>query len=662
MKRAVCRQGGRSGFLAMLAVVTATILLGMRPPPARAQLPTGFIEETVIGGFNQAAGLCFDGQTRMFVWEKGGVIWLVENGVRRPTPVIDLNQEVYAFWDHGLMGVALDPDFAANRRIYLLYPVDWQWYVTGGNPNPNLLDLVHDTFGRLVRYTLTPQYVADPASRTILIGQTHADGIPQTSGSHSVDTLAFADDGTLLLSCGDGAMWWGADTGGARPAQFSTNTAEADGILSAAEQVGAFRAQLLDSHNGKILRLDPQTGAGVSSNPFYNAGDPDSPRSRVWCLGFRNPFRFCIRPGTGSTDPADADPGTLVVGDVGMDTWEELSVARSAARNCGWPLFEGLTNHATYAATNVNNVSAINPLYCTGDNPDTCDPACMRPYFYFRELLVQETQLTPSWPNPCNTGQQIPASVCFMHTRPVIEWRHGTVQTRVPIFLSGSAVAIDIGHPLSNVSGTAFKGATAVGGVFYSGNKWPVAYQGGYFFADSAEGWVRSAVLNAADVLLSVSPFAPSAPGTRVPVCLAADPQGYGLYYAHFAYVAGSGQIRRITFDCNGNGVGDDRDIALGSSDDCNANGIPDECDIAGGGSADGNGNGVPDECEQVLGDLNCDGVVNVLDINPFVLALSDPAAYALQHPGCNILNGDIDGDGMLTVLDINPFVKLLAG
>lgn len=61
-------------------------------------------------------------------------------------------------------------------------------------------------------------------------------------------------------------------------------------------------------------------------------------------------------------------------------------------------------------------------------------------------------------------------------------------------------------------------------------------------------------------------------------------------------------------------------------------------------------------------GDLNCDGTANVLDINAFVLALSDPAAYTAQYPGCPILNGDLDGDGAVTVLDINPFIALLAG
>ncbi|MEW6251068.1 MAG: SBBP repeat-containing protein [Planctomycetota bacterium] len=63
-----------------------------------------------------------------------------------------------------------------------------------------------------------------------------------------------------------------------------------------------------------------------------------------------------------------------------------------------------------------------------------------------------------------------------------------------------------------------------------------------------------------------------------------------------------------------------------------------------------------------LIGDLNCDGIVNFDDINPFVLALSDPVGYAAAFPNCNINNGDVNGDGAVDFDDINPFVALLAG
>jgi hypothetical protein len=60
------------------------------------------------------------------------------------------------------------------------------------------------------------------------------------------------------------------------------------------------------------------------------------------------------------------------------------------------------------------------------------------------------------------------------------------------------------------------------------------------------------------------------------------------------------------------------------------------------------------------LGDQNCDGALNAFDIDPFVLALNDPAAYAEQHPGCGVVLADINGDGQVNAFDIDPFVACL--
>jgi subtilisin family serine protease len=59
-------------------------------------------------------------------------------------------------------------------------------------------------------------------------------------------------------------------------------------------------------------------------------------------------------------------------------------------------------------------------------------------------------------------------------------------------------------------------------------------------------------------------------------------------------------------------------------------------------------------------GDLNCDDVINFVDIEPFVLALSDPDAYRRLYPDCNIMNADCNNDGRIDFADINPFVDLL--
>jgi hypothetical protein len=114
--------------------------------------------------------------------------------------------------------------------------------------------------------------------------------------------------------------------------------------------------------------------------------------------------------------------------------------------------------------------------------------------------------------------------------------------------------------------------------------------------------------------------------------------------------------------DCNWNGVPDECDLADGTSLDCNANGAPDECDLANCISTDVNANSIPDECESV-GDVNCDGVTDLADINPFVLYLSRYTVWQAEFPGCDPLNGDINGDGTYgqeSFGDINPFVDLI--
>jgi len=60
------------------------------------------------------------------------------------------------------------------------------------------------------------------------------------------------------------------------------------------------------------------------------------------------------------------------------------------------------------------------------------------------------------------------------------------------------------------------------------------------------------------------------------------------------------------------------------------------------------------------LGDVNCDDLVNNFDIDPFVLALTDPNEYQKRFPTCNYLTADANLDGVVDNFDIDPFVRLL--
>ncbi|QOJ15511.1 MAG: hypothetical protein HRU75_13045 [Planctomycetia bacterium] len=65
-------------------------------------------------------------------------------------------------------------------------------------------------------------------------------------------------------------------------------------------------------------------------------------------------------------------------------------------------------------------------------------------------------------------------------------------------------------------------------------------------------------------------------------------------------------------------------------------------------------------ESAPLRGDMNCDGLVNNFDIEPFVLALTHPEAYAALYPGCDLMAGDINNDAWFSNFDIDPFVQCL--
>lgn len=503
-----------------------------------ATLPTNFVETAIGGTWNEAVGLTFGPapDNHLFVWERGGRVWIVENGIKLSTPFLDLHEEVGGWRDFGLLGFCLDPNFATNGYVYLLYVVDHHQLTKFGttNYNPNTDEYFQATIGRITRYTANAAddfHTVNLNSRLVLLGESISNGIPILYESHGVGSLLFGRDGTLLASTGDGASYSTVDTGSASETYYSS--ALAQGIIKPKENVGAFRSQLVDSLNGKILRLDPATGNGVPGNPFYDAANPRSARSRTWALGFRNPCRMTLRPGTGSTNPAAANPGVLYSGDVGMNTWEDLNVCTGPGQNFGWPVFEGLQPHANYSVANTANQDAQNPLYGTG--------GCTKQYFYFRDLVIQDSLNAPSWPNSCNVTQQIPASLFrFMHRRPAFDWKHGTGPARVGVYVGNTAAVTNVGAAGSPVSGPQFVGNCSIGGVWYTGTDFPPAYQNTYFHAEYGAQWIKSFSFDANDKPTAVQNFLDGGGGI---VFVTSDPRNGFLYYISWATV-----LKRITY------------------------------------------------------------------------------------------------------------------
>lgn len=521
-------------ILALLAATGATL------GGAHAQWPANFVSVPVGANWQQPVGVAFAPGEALFVWEKGGRVWSVVNGVKSAQPVLDLSEEVGDWRDHGLLGFAVDPAFASNGRVYAGYVVDYHHLRWFGTPqySPTANEYFRDTIARVTRFELDPGSLSlVPASRAVLIGESMTTGIPICNQSHGMGSLVFGEDGTLLVSCGDGAGYDAVDAGG--PANGSSNTALLEGILRPKEDVGAFRAQLVDALNGKVLRIDPSTGNGVRSNPFYDASAPRSPRSRVWALGLRNPFRMSLQPGTGVTNPLLADPGTLWIGDVGWNAHEELDMCDGPGLNFGWPIHEGLQPHSTYAAQTTPNQDAPNPLFGTG--------GCGAAFFAFRDLLVQDTLATPVWPNPCDPLQQVPAAIPrFEHARPIIDYGHGTV-ARTKSYAGNDATIATVGAAGSPVQGPQFIGNSVTGGAWYAGTAYPPEYAGSYFCADFVVGWIRRFVPGTPAQIL---PFG-TGPGVGAVVSIAAAPGTGALHYIAYGGAAGTSEVRRLDYAPN---------------------------------------------------------------------------------------------------------------
>lgn len=497
-------------------------------------LPPGFRTEEIGHDWHQPMDLAYLPDGRLLVIEKEGLVHMVENDVVLPTPVLDLSQEVGSTVSHGFKSLAVDPDFANNGRIYLLYEVDRHYLLHYGTSNydPTLTDLVGSTIARVTRYELDAAdsfHSVVPGSRYVLVGDALTNGIPVIEDNHSSGCLRFGLDGSLLVSCGDGAG--SLDSGDSLLAL----QAILQGILPAGQNVGAFRAQLPNSLAGKLLRLDPETGYGLPTNPFFDAATPDANHSKVWSYGLRNPFRFGVMP---FLNRPDNHPGWIVIGDVGLGSREEVNISLNGGENFGWPLFEGLESLSVFR-NGTENVLAPNPAF---GQPIPGGGFCTRPYFSFEELLIQATGGTPSWPNACNPSLEVPASFApSMHRRPLFEWGH-TGPVRGGAFdAQNNAISVEIGEPGGPIQGFAFDGSCVIGGVFATSASYPANHRFQYYFADFTGGWIRSFGFSGTpDSPVLVMGFAEDLDQV---VALTTSPAGE-LVYAQL-----SGSIHRVIFD-----------------------------------------------------------------------------------------------------------------
>src|SRR3954462_4029707 len=205
-----------------------------------ATLPAGFTEAAFggpLGGSPTAMAFAPDG--RLFVCLQGGQLRVIKNGALQAAPFLSLS--VNSSGERGLLGIAFDPNFAANQFIYL-------YYTTSTSP-------IHN---RISRFTANGD-VAAAGSEVALVD---LDNLSATN--HNGGAIHFGPDGKLYAGVGENA-----------------NSAN---------------AQTLSNRLGQILRYTPD-GTIPADNPFFNTAT--GANRAIWALGLRNPFTFAFQPGTG---------------------------------------------------------------------------------------------------------------------------------------------------------------------------------------------------------------------------------------------------------------------------------------------------------------------------------------------------------------------------
>lgn len=305
-----------------------------------------FFSQQTTFGFEQPIGMATAPDGRIFITDDKGIVWTSTGGGAKAKPIFDLSKHVNSVQDRGLVSVAVDRGYALNRRIYLAYTFENRTKAEL-EANASLAELPKTQ--RLVWVTvpsdielaalaepikLAPEdehvvlggYSSDAGHPGVPFSTSHAcpqpsdlvagnwstengtDCVPDDSVEHTIDSVRVdPGDGTLWVSIGDGS---GGD---------------------ASRDPDSWRSQRVESYSGKLLHVST-SGEGLPGHPFCPADeDLTDVCTKVYAKGFRNPFRFFLRP---------APDGRPAVADAGWSTREELDLAEKG-KDYGWPCREG---------------------------------------------------------------------------------------------------------------------------------------------------------------------------------------------------------------------------------------------------------------------------------------------------------------------------------
>jgi glucose/arabinose dehydrogenase len=252
-------------------------------------------------------------------------LWDGATGIERSA----LTLEVDTGYENGLLGLALDPEFTDTGYVYLYASAPRDESTTeSGPPGRNVLS----------RYTANADGSLEPESRTELFV------VPsERRCCHEGGQLAFAADGTLLLSTGD-----------------NTNPFESQGTAPLDARPGreVFNSRRTAQNpfdpRGKILRFTRD--GGVPEGNLFS--DPEQGLPEIYVMGVRNPFRIAPDPRVQRLFFGDVGPDAEIDAPRGPRGLDEINLV-TAPGNFGWPLCIG-QNQAYADFDFVNNAPGPN--------------------------------------------------------------------------------------------------------------------------------------------------------------------------------------------------------------------------------------------------------------------------------------------------------------
>jgi glucose/arabinose dehydrogenase len=347
----------RRHLSAVAALVLTAMLLPLSASTVAAEsgatVPSGFRDELVWGSLpDHPMVVSFAPSGKVFVALKGGVINEYDSLTdATATQLVNLAPEVDNYWDRGLMGMVVDPQFPTRPYVYALYAYDHQlgdppgakWGDACPSPNPGGNTDGCMISGKLVRLTTNSAGTSVSSTKTLI------EDWCQQYPSHSLGSLAFGPEGALYVTSGDGASFNGPDTGDEGGSFGSSSITPVNPCGDPTNEGGALRSQDIRTTgdplglDGTVLRIDPDTGAAWPDNANFGSGSANA--QKVIAYGLRNPFRMTMRPN-----------GKVWLGDVGFTTWEEIDTipdANAAPRNFGWPCREGNVATPQYAGLDI---------------------------------------------------------------------------------------------------------------------------------------------------------------------------------------------------------------------------------------------------------------------------------------------------------------------